>query len=109
MIFSSLLFMFIFLPVTLVLYYVVPMKFKNLVLLVVSLVFYAWGEPVYILLMMFSIVFNYFSALQMDLYRKVGDRSHHKTSFIVTVAENLALLGFFKYFGFFIDNINSIF
>ena len=109
MIFSSLLFIFIFLPVTLVLYYVVPMKFKNLVLLLVSLVFYAWGEPVYILLMMFSIVFNYFSALQIDLYGKTGDLKHQKISFIVTVAVNLALLGFFKYFGFFIDNINSIF
>ena len=62
MIFSSLFFICIFLPVTLILYYVVPRKAKNLILLIMSLIFYAWGEPVYVLLMMFSIVYNYFAA-----------------------------------------------
>ena len=109
MIFSSLFFIFIFLPVTLLLYYVVPLKFKNAVLLVMSLIFYAWGEPVYIFLMMFSIVFNYLSALQMDVHRQLRSGYYRKICFIVTVAVNLAMLGFFKYYGFFVQNINSIF
>lgn len=109
MIFSSLLFIFIFLPVTLVLYYISPWKFKNLILLIMSLIFYAWGEPVYILLMMFSILFNYFSARQMDLYRRARDRYYLKLCFIITVIVNIAVLGFFKYLGFFLGNLNAIF
>ncbi len=109
MIFSSLLFIFIFLPVTLILYYVSPWKFKNLILLIMSLIFYAWGEPIYILVMMISIVFNYFSALQMDLYGRTRQSKKQKTCFIATVAVNLAMLCFFKYLGFFLGNLNAIF
>ena len=58
MIFSSIFFVFAYLPIVLILYYLVPFKFKNLVLLLVSLVFYAWGEPVYVVLMLFSIAIN---------------------------------------------------
>lgn len=109
MIFSSLLFIFIFLPVTLLIYYISPWKIKNFVLLIMSLIFYAWGEPVYIFLMMFSIVFNYFSARQMGVHRQLRQQHHLKICFIVTVAVNLAILGFFKYYGFLIQNINGIF
>ena len=109
MIFSSLLFIFIFLPVTLILYYISPWKFKNLILLIMSLVFYAWGEPVYILLMIFSILFNYFSARQMDLYRRARDARYHRICFIITVVVNIAVLCFFKYLGFFLGNLNAIF
>ncbi len=70
MIFSSVFFLFLFLPVTLILYYLVPWRLKNPVLLLVSLIFYAWGEPVYVFLMMFSIVFNYFSGLEISELRK---------------------------------------
>lgn len=109
MIFSSLFFIFIFLPVTLIIYYAVPFKFKNTVLLILSLVFYAWGEPVYILLMMFSIVFNYFSARQFGTYSDEDSPKMKKAAFIFTVAVNIALLAFFKYYGFFLENVNSIF
>ena len=109
MIFSSIFFLFIFLPVTLILYYVVPWKIKNLLLLIVSLIFYAWGEPVYVLLMMFSIVFNYFGGIQIDALRRCGDERKLKVSFLFTVVVNLAILGFFKYYGFILGTINSIF
>ena len=60
MLFSSITFLFMFLPIVLAVYYLVPYKAKNIVLLIASLFFYAWGEPVYIILMILSIVFNYF-------------------------------------------------
>lgn len=117
MVFSSTAFLFAFLPVTLALYFL-PVSIKNkkaengkknLVLLVTSLVFYAWGEPVYVLLMLISIFFNY--VIGIDIYvSKKKDR--HKTAtvlFILSVVFNLFLLGYFKYSGFVIDNINSIF
>ena len=66
MIFSSLLFMFVFLPLVLIVYYLVPRQFRNLVLFVFSLVFYAWGEPVYILLMLFTAFIDYFIGAMVD-------------------------------------------
>lgn len=108
MIFSSVFFLFVFLPVTLILYFLVPWKFKNLLLLLVSLIFYAWGEPVYVFLMLFSIVFNYFGGIEIDAYKKAGDEKKLKISFIFTVVVNLAVLGFFKYYGFVLDSINAI-
>lgn len=108
MIFSSIFFLFVFLPISLLLYYLIPWKFKNTVLLLVSLVFYAWGEPIYILLMLFSIVFNYFSGIEIDYYHKLRDRKNKKISFWFTVAVNLGILGFFKYYGFLITNLNAI-
>ena len=108
MIFSSVFFLFVFLPVTLVLYFIVPWKFKNLLLLLVSLIFYAWGEPIYVFLMLFSIIFNYFGGLQIDALKQSGDTKKLKFSFIFTVIVNLAILGFFKYYGFVLGTINSI-
>ena len=108
MIFSSIFFLFIFLPVTLILYYTVPWKLKNAVLLLLSLVFYAWGEPVYVLLMLFSIIFNYFSGIEIDYYHKIRDFKSKKISFWFTVVVNLGILGFFKYYGFLISNLNAI-
>ena len=63
MVFSSIVFLFTFLPIVLILYYIIPGRGKNIVLLLGSLLFYAWGEPVYIFLMIFSIFFNYISGL----------------------------------------------
>ena len=70
MLFSSIVFLFTFLPIVLILYYVLPRQFKNPVLLLASLLFYAWGEPIYLFLMMFSILFNYISGLDIatDFY-----------------------------------------
>ena len=109
MIFSSTFFLCIFLPVTLILYYIVPWRFKNFLLLIASLIFYAWGEPVYVLLMMFSIVFNYLAGIQLGDLKKLRQKRKRKHVFVFTVAVNVAILCFFKYYGFVLENINSIF
>ena len=108
MIFSSIFFLFVFLPITLFLYYVVPWKFKNFMLLLCSLIFYAWGEPVYVFLMLFSIVFNYLSGIEIDGYRQNENTKMLRYSFWFTVIVNLAILGFFKYYGFLVNNLNAI-
>ena len=104
MIFSSVFFIFIFLPLTLVLYFLVPRAGKNVVLLISSLIFYAWGEPIYIVLMMFSIVYNYISGVEIDYYRNKGNRGKMRFVFWMAVAVNLAVLMFFKYYGFLMEN-----
>ena len=109
MLFSSIFFLCIFMPVTLILYYIVPWKFKNLLLLIASLIFYAWGEPVYVFLMMFSIVFNYIAGIQMGDLKKLRLYRRRKLVFIFTVAVNIGMLGFFKYADFIITNIGGIF
>lgn len=108
MIFSSIFFIFVFLPITLILYYLVPFKLKNFVLLLVSLIFYAWGEPVYVFLMIFSIVINYVSGLEIESYRRAGKMRQAKSAFWVTLIVNLLVLGFYKYYGFFVSNLNLI-
>lgn len=107
MVFSSLFFMFLFLPVVLGVYYAVPKAGKNLVLLLASIFFYAWGEPIYIILMLFSAVFNYFMGLELE--RLSGDKRLRKINLIFTLVINLLILGFFKYYGFLLDTINGIF
>ena len=109
MIFSSIFFLCVFLPVTLAAYYIVPRRFNNTLLLIVSLVFYAWGEPVYVLLMLFSIVFNYAAGLQMGMLDDLRDAKRRKAVFIFTIAVNLGILGFFKYFNFLLESVNSVF
>ncbi|AVP54836.1 alginate O-acetylation protein [Clostridium tetani] len=107
MVFSSLVFIFVFLPITLLTYYISPKKLRNLILLIASLIFYAWGEPIYIFLMMFTTVFSYFSSLFIDKYKNRKGTS--LALFILSVMVNLGILCFFKYYGFFIDNINNLF
>ena len=108
MVFSSLLFLFRFLPAVLITYYLVPKKFRNLVLLLFSLVFYEWGEPIYIVLMVFSILFNYLSGLEIDDCKERGDVLKGKIAFWMAVGVNLGILGFFKYAGFVVENLNRI-
>lgn len=111
MIFSSIFFIFIFLPLTLLVYYLTPFKAKNLVLLLVSLIFYAWGEPVYVLLMLFSIGINYVSGREIEAFRSENTEQSEqkaKIAMIVTVVINLCILGFYKYFGFVMDNLNAV-
>ena len=72
MVFSSLLFLFRFLPLVLILYYAVPRRLRNLVLLLVSLVFYAWGEPVYVILMIVSILISWTGGLMVDHFLCLG-------------------------------------
>ena len=95
MVFSSIFFIFGFLPIFMLLYYLVPRKLQNPVLIIGSLFFYAWGEPVYVVLMLFSAVFNYFMGL--DLEASVFDQKARKRSLIFAVIINLFILRFFKY------------
>ena len=106
MVFSSLLFLFYFLPAVLVVYFIVPRKAKNIVLLIFSLFFYAWGEPVYILLMMFSICMDFFLGLWLERVRQNRERA--KKVLVLAVVLNVALLAFFKYADFFVDNLNAV-
>lgn len=104
MVFSSLTFLFIFLPITIFLYFIIKnRKWRNTVLCLFSLIFYAWGEPKYILLMLFSIIFNYYGAL---LINKVKKKKLFLGSIIFV---NILLLVIFKYTNFFLNNINNIF
>lgn len=109
MLFSSIIFVFYFLPLTMVGYYIIPERYsfyRNYVLLLASLVFYSWGEPVYVLLMIFSAFFNYYMALEIDREKDNGGTG--KKNLIFAVVINLLILGFFKYFGFIMDTINVI-
>ena len=106
MLFSSIVFLFTFLPAVMILYYLLPVRFRNVILLLASLVFYAWGEPVYLFLMLLSILFNYFSGL--DIARSLQDKRAAKRSLVFNLIINLAVLGFFKYEGFVLDTLNGI-
>ena len=106
MLFSSIVFLFTFLPAVMIIYYLLPVRFRNVILLLASLVFYAWGEPVYLFLMLLSILFNYFSGL--DIARNLQDKRAAKQSLVFNLIINLAVLGFFKYEGFVLDTLNGI-
>lgn len=103
MVFSSITFLFYFLPISLILYYMAPEKTKNFVLLLVSLFFYAWGEPVYVFLMIFSILANYILGLLISKHQ--GSKAVLSAAVVI----NLLVIGFFKYADFLIENINGIF
>ena len=101
MVFSSIAFLFYFLPITLALYYVLPKRCRNFVLLIASLVFYAYGEPTYVLIMILSITFSYIYGLLIDKFRK-----HSKIFLALSVCTSIGLLIYFKYTNFIIENIN---
>lgn len=107
-VFSSLTFIFFFLPITLLIYYASPRRLKNLILLVVSLFFYAWGEPIYIFLMLFSASIDYFHGLIIHKYR-LKENLKAKLALTSSIVINILILGFFKYADFLIENINGIF
>ena len=96
MIFSSLIFVWLFLPIVFIGYFIFPGKLKNLFLLLCSLFFYAWGEPLYILLMIGLILINYIIGLLLDKFR------NKQFLLIFAIAINIAILGYFKYFNFLI-------
>ena len=106
MVFSSNIFLFFFLPAVLLFYYLLPRSRRNAVLLVGSLVFYAWGEPVYIFLMLFTILLNYLSGLMLERRKQEGRQA--KGVLICAVVLNLGLLAFFKYAGFFLRSVRMI-
>ena len=104
--FSSLPFLFGFLPLTLALYFAAPPRWRNLVLLLTSLVFYGWGEPVYISIMVLSILIDYTHGLLVERYRS---RDKLARWFVAeSVILNLGLLGFFKYWDFFAENLSRL-
>ncbi len=107
MVFSSTIFLCVYLPLVLLGYYICPKKGRNLFLLIVSLVFYAWGEPKYVFLMMFSIVINYVFGLLMDKHR--SDPKRLKLMLVLSVIIDLGLLSVFKYTDFIIRNVNAVF
>ena len=109
MLFASTVFIFAFLPAVLLLYYVVLKKFRtaqNILLLVASLLFYAWGEPKYVLIMILSIIVNYLFGLLVDKFR--ASKTKSRLVIALTVVFNLGVLYIFKYLMFTIENINSI-
>ncbi|MCR5229780.1 MAG: MBOAT family protein [Solobacterium sp.] len=107
MVFSSLTFLFAYLPAVLAVYYLVPLNWRNPVLLIVSLFFYGWGEPVYVFIMIFSIVMNWVLGKMVARYR-ISDREKSKRFLILCMVLNLLLLGFFKYWDFFAENMRAL-
>ncbi len=103
MVFSSLEFLFLYLPVTLIIYFAVPFRIRNLFLLVISLLFYGWGEPLYVFLMAGTIVIDYAAGYILEKNRQKG-----RLIVALTVIVNLLFLGFFKYYDFFIENLRLI-
>ncbi len=109
MVFSSLMFLFRFLPIVLLLYFAAPKRARNAILFLASLVFYAWGEPVYVVLMLFSTAVDFTHGWLVDSNLKKGNRARARYFVIESMVINLALLGFFKYSDFLIGNINALF
>ena len=107
MVFSSLLFLFMYLPVVLILYYICPRKWRNLLLFIVNLVFYGWGEPIYVTLMIFSTIVDYTCGYFISKYRET-DKKKAKIFVVASMVINLSLLGFFKYAGFITDTLNYL-
>ena len=105
MVFSSFSFIFVFLPIVLAIYYLVKDKYKNICICIASLIFYAWGEPKNIILMLISVILNYLLAIQIG--KSKGTKK--KILLIIDVIINIAIIGFFKYANFIINNINTIF
>ena len=107
MVFSSLTFLYFFLPITLLIYFVSPKAIKNFILLVTGLFFYAWGEPIYVLIMILSAAIDYTAGRIM--HWKDNNKTVRTICLIVSVLMNVGLLGIFKYSSFFITNINAVF
>ncbi|MEG1595308.1 MAG: MBOAT family O-acyltransferase [Lachnospiraceae bacterium] len=108
MVFSSFTFLFAFLPAVLLLYFICPKKFRNFILLAFSLLFYAWGEPIYVCIMLFSTVFDYVNGLLIGKFRENENEKAAKAVLIASVVINLGILCFFKYTDFFITNVNTL-
>lgn len=104
MLFSSLTFLHVFLPSVLALYFLSPVRMRNYVLLVASIIFYAWGEPLYLAMMLFTVIVNYVGAL---LIEKSQTSVLKKTALFGTISVDLGFLFYFKYFNFFLENLNN--
>ena len=118
MLFSSMTFIYVFLPIVTTLYLLVRKELKNHVLLFASLIFYAWGEPKYLAIMLLTILTNYVFAILIEKARIYADSGKsesaivlHAKSYFLTIALliDLGILGYFKYFNFLIENLNLLF
>lgn len=94
MVFSSILFIFFFLPAVLLVYFIVPLKLRHFVLLFFSLLFYAWGEPIYIFIMLFSTIFDYVNGLLIERFYSKDNHNAAKTVMVCSVIVNLGILAF---------------
>lgn len=108
MVFSSVFFLFTYLPIVLLIYYITPLKWRNLMLLGANLIFYAWGEPVYILIMFLSIAIDYTHGLLVEKFKGQGQDGKARWAVTSSVFFNLALLFFFKYWDFAADSLAGI-
>ena len=108
MVFSSLLFLFRFLPAVLILYYIAPRKLRNVILLLFSLFFYAWGEPKYVFLMLFTITMDFCIGKGIDKAKKEGNQKKAKRFLMTSILVDLSILGFFKYADFLIGTVNTL-
>ena len=107
MLFSSITFLFYFLPIVFIVYYMVSNKFKNLILLIASMIFYAWGGLLYFPLLIISIIINYIFGIKIEKYK--FNKKEKKKILIYSIIFNILFLGVFKYSNFVIDNINILF
>ena len=105
MLFSSIPFLYYFLPPVLALYFFSPKKWRNAVLLLASLIFYGWGEPRYVLLMLVSVFFGYLFGLLIERFRETPAS---KAACILSVAVSLSFLLYFKYTDFFLESFNAV-
>ena len=105
MLFSSNIFLWSFLPIVLIGNYLIKHKYSNIFLLIASLIFYAWGEPVYIILMFFSIFINWLSGLSIDRVKTVINK---KLILVSCIVVNILLLGYFKYYDFLVQSFNKL-
>lgn len=108
MVFSSLIFLFRFLPLTLLAYYIAPRRWRDLVLFLASLIFYAWGEPVYVVLILFSTIVDYTTGRLAGHYREQGKIKQAGMAVFTSAMINLSLLGFFKYADFFMQTVHAV-
>ena len=105
--FSSLIFLFAYLPLTMVIYFITPRKGRNLFLFFINLVFYGWGEPVLVLLMVFNVIFNYIGGFLVDKFRSKPKRK--KLFLVLTCVLDIGILGFFKYYELIARTLNPLF
>ena len=107
--FATISFLFAFLPIALILYRLVPERARVVVLILLSLVFYAWGDVRHLPVLLFSMEFNYVAGLEIGLFKQEGSARQAKLAMIVAVAVNVFLLGYYKYAGFFADSFSKLF
>ena len=106
MLFSSMTFLFVFMPLVITIYGLSKKEIRNYVLLIASILFYAWGEPRYLAIMILTILVNYVGAIEMARF---FNRKKRKLILAATICVNLGFLIYFKYFNFIVDNANNLF